>query len=583
MTAVPPVRSGLSRSLGRALWLIVGLSVILTVLLVALLPLGDPGNLPLLVLPAIFVIYVAAGLWAWHRRPRSGMGLLIIVAGLAVYAGSLFNTEVPALVAIGAVCATLMVASIVHLLLAFPTGRLPDRLSLFLVIATYLVGLVLQAPLYLFDPDGPFPPFAVADLPRATAFFSLLQTIIATVLMIVVAVVLWGRLRRADAVHRRILVPLFSYGIFAVLFMPLIAILLDRVFHVDPTIRGFLQFGVIAGIPIAFALGTIRGGFARTTELDDLAAWLGSGGPSREPLSAGLARALGDPSLRLYFWVEEQSAFLDADGHPADADPPADPRRGWFEIVLDGRRIGAIEFDAELVADPERVRGAGSVVAIEVERERLTAELRASQRALLQSRERLVEASDRERRRMARDLHDGLQVQLVLLALEAQQIASAPPDAVPERATRLRVDIDGAAADLRALVSDLVPAALIERGLAAAAEDLADRMPVPTQFEADIPGAALGDLVEATTYFVLTEALANVVKHAGASLARVRLARRDGLLRLDVEDDGVGGASMDAGTGLRGLADRVEAIGGTITVTSRPGEGTLVRAEVPCA
>jgi len=581
MTAVPPVRSGLSRSLGRGLWLVAGLAAALTVLLVSVMPLGDPGNLPLLVLPAIFVIYVAAGFVAWRRRPRSGMGLLIILVGLAVYAGSLYNTVVPALVAIGAVCATLMVAAIVHLLLAFPTGRLPDRLSVLLVIAAYLVGLVLQAPLYLFDPAGPFPPFAIADLPYATEFFSMLQTAVATVLMIVVAGVLWGRLRRADAAHRRVLVPLFSYGIFTVLFMPLIAIVMDRVLGIDPAIRGFVQFAVIAGIPIAFALGTIRGGFARTGELDELGAWLGSGGPSREPLAAGLARALGDRSLRLYFWADDNGAFLDADGHPAAA--RSDPRRGWQTIVLDGREIGAIEYDVALVSSAERVRAAGSVVAIEVERERLTAELRASRRALLQSRERLVEAGDRERRRIARDLHDGLQVQLVLLALEAQQIASAAPESVPGRATRLRVDIDAAAADLRALVSDLVPAALIERGLAAAAEDLADRMPIPTEFEADIPGAALGDLVEATTYFVLTEALTNVVKHARATVARVRLARIDGRLRLDVEDDGVGGASMDAGTGLRGLADRVEAIGGTLSLTSLRGQGTRVRAEVPCA
>jgi signal transduction histidine kinase len=128
-----------------------------------------------------------------------------------------------------------------------------------------------------------------------------------------------------------------------------------------------------------------------------------------------------------------------------------------------------------------------------------------------------------------------------------------------------------------------VPAALIERGLAAAAEDLADRMPIPTEFSSDVADTALGDLVEATTYFVLTEALTNVVKHADASLARVRLARRDGLLRVDVEDDGVGGASMDAGTGLRGLADRVEAIGGSLSVTSLRGQGTHVRAEVPSA
>ncbi|WP_342447995.1 sensor histidine kinase, partial [Microbacterium sp. CPCC 204701] len=167
--------------------------------------------------------------------------------------------------------------------------------------------------------------------------------------------------------------------------------------------------------------------------------------------------------------------------------------------------------------------------------------------------------------------------------LEAQQLATAPSATVAERATRLRVDIDEAAADVRALVRDLVPAALIERGLAAAAEDLADRMPIPTQFESDVEDDAIGDLVGATTYFVLTEALANVVKHAHAKLARVRLAVQGDRVHLDVEDDGVGGASMGAGSGLRGLADRVEAIGGTISISSPRGRGTRVRAEVPCA
>ncbi|WP_194409916.1 sensor histidine kinase [Microbacterium cremeum] len=582
MTAAPRVRSALSRSLDRALALISLLALMLVVVEVALLPLAGPAGPLLLMLPLIFAIYVVAGLIAWRRRPSNGMGFLIVVAGLALYLGSLQNTGVELLVGLGAVCATIVVAAVIHLLLAFPTGRLPDRLSRVLVVLAYVIALVLQAPGYLLDPEGPFPPFAVADLPGTAAFFSLFQTIVATVFSVVVAVVLWGRLRRADAAHRRVLIPLFSYGIFAVLFMPLIAVALDRVFLVHPFVRGYLQFAVLAGIPIAFALGTLWGGFARTGELEELGTWLGAAGASKEPLTTALAHALGDPSLRLYFWADDRGEFLDADERAAPA-RPADSRRGWETIVIDGRTIGAIGYDAALLADRDLVRKAGRIVAIEVERSRLTAELRASQRALMQSRERIVEAADRERRRIARDLHDGLQVRLVLLALEAQQLATAPSETVHERATRLRVDIDAAAADVRTLVRDLVPAALIERGLATAAEDLADRMPIPTQFESDVEDGAIPDLVEATTYFVLTEALANVVKHAHATLARVRLAVEDGHVHLEVEDDGVGGASLGAGSGLRGLADRVEAIGGTIRISSPRGKGTRLRAEVPCA
>ena len=582
MPAAPGVRSALSRSLDRAIVIVAVLSALLIVTTIGLLPLGGPAGLLLAALPLIFGIYVVAGLIAWRRRPSNGLGFLILIAGLMVFIGGVANTEVPVLLAIGAIGATLALPAMVHLLLAFPSGKLPDRLSRALVVVLYTASLVLQAPEYLLDPDGSYPPFAIADAPGAVAVFGILQTLVATAVMLVVAGVLWGRLRRADAAHRRVLIPLFSYGIFTVLFLPLIAIALDRVFHVEPAVRGLLQFAAVAGIPITFALGLLRGGFARTGELEELGTWLGTADAAKEPLAAALARTLGDPTLRLFFWAEGQGGLLDEGGREVSVETVADPRRGWQPIVLDGRSIGVIDYDAELLADKELVHTAGRIVAIAVDRDRLTAELRASQTALRRSRERIVEAADRERRRIARDLHDGLQVQLVLLALEAQQIATAPPAHVPERATRLRIDIDAAAADLRALVRDLVPAALVERGLTAAAEDLADRMPIPTEIASEIDDGALSHVVEATTYFVLTEALANVVKHAGATIARVRLGLDDGRVRLDVEDDGVGGASIEAGSGLRGLADRVEAIGGTISISSPPGRGTRVWAEVPC-
>lgn len=582
MPAAPRVRTALSKSLDRAIAAVALLSAFLVITELGLLPLDGPAGVVLLGLPFTFAVYVVAGLVAWKRRPSNDMGFLLLIAGLAVYVGGVANTEIPVFLAIGAIGGTLALPATVHLLLAFPTGRLPDRASKLVVMATYAVSLVLEAPKYLLNPDGPYPPFAIADAPHVAAWFGILQTGSATALMVVAAAILMGRLRQADAPHRRVLIPLFSYGIFTVLFMPLIAILMDRVLHLDPVVRGILQFAVITGVPIAFVFGILRGGFARTGELEELGTWLGAADPTRESLAPALARTLGDPSLRLYFTAPHTGALLHPDGSPAIVET-RDPRRGWQDIELDGRAIGVIEYDAELLPDRDLVRTAGRIVAIAVERERLTAELMASRRAVVRSRERLVEAADRERRRIARDLHDGLQVQLVLLALEAQQIATAPPHTVAERATRLRMDIDAAAADVRTLVRDLVPAALIERGLAAAAEDLADRMPVPTDFHSELPDGALDDLVETTTYFVLTEALTNVVKHADASRASVRLTQQGGILRLEVSDDGAGGASLDAGTGLRGLVDRVEAIGGRIAVSSPPGDGTLVWAEVPCA
>jgi signal transduction histidine kinase len=582
MPEAPRVQPALLRSLHNALLIVALLSALLTITVIGLMPLDGPAGLLLVALPLIFGIYAVAGLIAWLRRPSNGMGFLIVVAGLMVFIGGIANTEVPILLAIGAVGATLALPATAHLLLAFPTGRLPDRRSRTLIVALYTTSLLLQTPEYLLDPTGSFPPFAIADAPTIVAVTGTVQTVVATGIMVMVAFVLWERLRRADAVHRRVLIPLFSYGIFTVLFLPLIAIALDRLFHVDPAVRGMLQFAAVAGVPIAFTLGLLRGGFARTGELEELGTWLGTTDASRQPLVVALARTLGDPSLRLYFWAEDRGMLLDAEGRAAPEAARTDPRRGWQEIALNQRPIGAIEYDASLLTDPELVHTAGRIVAIAVERERLTADLRANRRALMRSRERIVQAADLERRRIARDLHDGLQVRLVLLALEAQQIASAAASTVPERATRLRVDLDAAATEVRTLVRDLVPAALVERGLSAAAEDLADRMPIPTSFESEVSDEGIGDLAETTIYFVLAETLANVVKHARASSARVRLTLDVGRVRLEVEDDGIGGASMDAGTGLRGLADRVEAIGGSISLSSPPGTGTRVLAEVPC-
>lgn len=573
------VRSALARSLNRALLAIGIFAVLLGLLEVAILPLTGPGAPLLIMLPMIFWVYAGAALLAWSRRPSNRMGLLLLLAGVAFYLGSLSNTTIPALQAVGAVCATLVLPVLVHLLLAFPAGRLESRSTRIVVAGTYFVALVLEAPVYLWDPTGPYPPFAVADAPEALALSGLIQGICGAIMMTATAVILIRRMVRADATHRRVLIPLFTYGIFALLFIPFSALVVARLFGGDEYVRGYLQFAVVGFVPIAFVLGILRGGFARTGELEELGTWLGTAGSARQPIEAALARTLGDPSLKLYFRAEDRNAYVDAEGRAA-----APSTRGWHEITLDGRTIGAIDFDAALLSDSELVRTASNVVAIAVDRDRLTAQLRASQRAVLRSRERLVMAADQERRRIARDLHDGLQVQLVMLALEAQQLANAGEVGnLPERATSLRLDIDAAARDLRNFVHDLVPAALIERGLSAAAEDLVDRMPVPTRLTIGITDARLAESVESTAFFVLAEALANVVKHAEADSVQVVLARSQDTLRLEVRDDGIGGASDVAGTGIRGLSDRVDAMGGVLHLSSPRGVGTSLTMELPCA
>jgi signal transduction histidine kinase len=423
---------------------------------------------------------------------------------------------------------------------------------------------------------------AAADSPGLAAAGTWLQNVVGLGVMVATAVILAARLRRAPRTQRRVLLPLGLYGIAAVLLTSLMPIVIQPLTGMSDAARAAIQVIALSLVPVAFAAGMLRGGFARTSEIQELGAWLAADTASRPSLEQALARALGDDSVRLAYWVPAQHTYTGADGRPL-AVPGAGHGHAAAEISLDGRRIGAIIYDATLIEDPVLVQAAGQVVAIAVDRERLTAELLASQDELRESRARLVSAADAERRRIAQNLHDGLQTKLVLLALEAQQLAGKPGAGreAAEAATMLRGRIDAAAAELRELVHAVMPAPLIERGLAAAAEDLTDRMPLPTQLDIGVDGTLPG-AVSATAYFVIAEGLANAVKHAQASKLSVGITRTGDTLLVEVRDDGTGGAAPGSGLGLRSLADRVDTLGGRLFVTSQAGLGTSLRAELPC-
>jgi signal transduction histidine kinase len=221
--------------------------------------------------------------------------------------------------------------------------------------------------------------------------------------------------------------------------------------------------------------------------------------------------------------------------------------------------------------------------AVAKENERLDAELQARLDELRESRARIVEAGYAERRRVERDLHDGAQQRLVALALELQ-VVRAKLETDPEAAAALLAgaadELSGATQELRELARGLHPPVLADRGLVPALEALAKRAPVPVTVEADDAERA-PEAVETAAYFVVAEALTNVARHAAASAAVVRVERRDGLLCVEIEDDGAGGVDVSAGSGLTGLTDRVGALDGSLEVDSPPGRGTTVRASLP--
>jgi signal transduction histidine kinase len=215
----------------------------------------------------------------------------------------------------------------------------------------------------------------------------------------------------------------------------------------------------------------------------------------------------------------------------------------------------------------------------------LQAELRARLVELRASRARLVEAGAAERRRIERDLHDGAQQRLISIAMSLGLVEARLPEDPLSAAPIVREAREAlglALAELRELSQGIYPSILSERGLAAALDELARGAALPVTLDARLPGR-LPAPVEAAAYFVVSEALANAAKHSHANEARVTASVADRMLVLQVADDGIGGAGGDAGTGLRGLADRVEALGGRFTITSPPGRGTTIRAEIPCA
>jgi len=190
----------------------------------------------------------------------------------------------------------------------------------------------------------------------------------------------------------------------------------------------------------------------------------------------------------------------------------------------------------------------------------------------------------RERRRLERDLHDGAQQRLVSLALTlrmAREKLDAEPDETGRLLDRSREELDEALRELRDLARGIHPAVLEDRGLSTAVEELAARAPLPVEVVSNLPDRRLPEQVELAAYFVVSEALTNVAKHASAMKASVALTQRDGRLAVEVSDDGVGGADLGRGTGLRGLADRVAAIDGRLEIDSKPGHGTIVRAGLP--
>jgi signal transduction histidine kinase len=304
---------------------------------------------------------------------------------------------------------------------------------------------------------------------------------------------------------------------------------------------------------------------------------------STDTTQDALRAALGDPSLQL-LRRDAAGEWRSERGSAGSLSTGGDGRT--VTIVEAGDRVlAAIVHDAALADQPELLMAVVRVLRLALENERLEGDLREQLQAVTESRARIVTAVADERRRLERDLHDGAQQRLIGVTLALQQ-ARRTAETVGA-ADVLRGHLDAAAAEtdaaireLRELARGIHPAILADEGLPAALAALARRAGITVDVHVDSIGR-LPSLVESTAYFTVAEALTNTQRHAQATRASVRLARVDGALEVEVGDDGQGGAAPERGSGLRGLADRVQAVGGRLDVDSDRGTGTRVRATIP--
>jgi signal transduction histidine kinase len=304
---------------------------------------------------------------------------------------------------------------------------------------------------------------------------------------------------------------------------------------------------------------------------------LTAGAPVRE----ALAERIGDQDLAIAYWLPDREEFVDEAGHPVVLPEPGSGRT-WTAVDYEGKRVAAIVHGEHLEASPELVQAAAAAASLALDNERLKADLRARVEELRASRVRIVEASNAARQKVERDLHDGAQQQLVALALELQLLRNRigeNPEAL-ELIDGIESKLRAALEELRELARGIHPGVLTDRGLAVALEALVTRAPLPVAQEIDLPDRPPPP-VEAVGYYVVTEALTNVLKYAEASSAIVRAHYQGDDVIVELEDDGNGGADERKGSGLTGLRDRVAALEGTLMVIAEPGEGTLIRARIP--
>lgn len=471
---------------------------------------------------------IACGLIAWGRRSNSGAGPIIAAAGFAWFFGTF-----------GGWALYLHRGPLAHLLLSYPGGRPRSRLERAAVAVAYSYAAIR--------------PIAANDY----------VTIGVALGLVAVAAHRYGAAGGPERRARQsALLAALPFGSVLVLS----AAIRLRNADVDPPILEIYE-AVTLVVGLGLTANLLWGRWAQAT-VTGLVVNLGKPG-SAGSLRERLARALGDPTLAIAYFLSDVGRYVDEAGEPFEL-PASEERREVTPLEEDGNLVAALVHDAAVLDDRELIASVTAIARLAVSNARLQADVRARVAEVEASRVRIVQAADAQSRRLERTIREGAERRLARMAELLE--SCGPPLA------EVRRDLHAARSDVREFARGIHPAVLTDRGLAPALAELAKRSPVPVTVDA--PLNRWQPAVEAAAYFVCSEALTNAAKHARASRVTVLAEERAELLRITVADDGVGGADGSTGSGLRGLADRIEALGGHFHVASQSGRGTRVVAEI---
>ena len=482
---------------------------------------------------------VAAGVATWTRARPSRTGPLLVLAGAAWLAGDVVGALVFA-----------HRGPLVHALLTFPTGRTRSRPVMVVIAAAYVDGLLPAA----------------AREPWSTL----------ALMVAVLSIAAW-RWSAATGVERRsLLVPLGCAGLVGV---PLTLSAIGRLTGTDTYVLATWTYEaaiVLTAWALAVNLLSSRSVRAAATGLIvDLA-------DRQEPraLRDALSRSVGDPGLVIAYRVDPE--WVDEVGQPVTLPVPEESEQRMVTFVEDGGSpVAALVHDAAALRDPMLAQSVGAAVRLVLANVRLQAEDAARTRDVDASRRRLIEAGDEQRRSLREQLRVGAEQTLADVSHELAALAASRQSAPPGDLHDLVEELDAAREDLARFAQGVHPKALTEHGLPEALRDLASYAAVPVSVE--VPSRRFSPPLEVAAYFVCSEALANVAKYAEASQASIKVIDSGPRLVVQVSDDGQGGADPARGSGLRGLADRVEALGGRLSISSPAGVGTILEAELPIA